>query len=1406
MKVLQTVLCVAFLAVHTWATDVTIGATTQPNFNPTGLQSAVTLTGVTVTNGTNALLTCAACFRPQWVGMGGFYITVGVQNYYVKNVDSTSQATLTGGRPETSPATVVWHPYVEYRIYADRAFQPLGKTYIVQPGTPGTGAWYKRYGASVITVSGVRTLYIPELVIDATTDAVGPTNQARYTAAFYRPDNSLVQIYACADQFRVPPVTPTSWTALCQFNSPPAIVPPANEAYTKAQIDARLLPCSTGQMIYYAVTGNQPACLTVGTGLTISNASILTTGGTPQAINIVTDYNCDPDDDGGSVDQTCFQSAINAAAAAGGKTVYVPTGVYNVSGLSIPGGVTVIGDGRNRSIIKSATNAAIVSLVEGAGAYVFTGPTLKQVGITGTVTSGTSQTGLYATDDASIFNVRVDSVDILDTGGDGLFVGKTYSSMFSDLYISNNQGFPVLYDAATMPQNVFDKIYVGLLRTSQTGASPSTAPQWETTAFRIKAGEFTCRGCNGVNNVIGGSAWAVVGKKAAVDGSNGAAKFTCIDCNLESWVAYGVVSYYGSTVNLRGQTTVQMDIAGISTGKAIQFDLANNGVDYYSELIMRGYIEDTVQFTQQASSYANSQAIHSNGIPPLQTLGRGPEIVTAGSPDRISTFYNSTASAVGYLARADSLAEKITVTATTALTGPGVRYIEANCGSACTITIPWAGNYQVSDVITIKDIGSAVTNNVTINTAGGGTINGVSSYVMSRNKEALVLRADSTGDWRIVSLYQPNSYGVRQAVNAADYGCDLTDNGTNDTACLVAAIAAAQASGGKTLYLPTGTYNTDAITANVNGLIIEGDGPYRSIIKARGSNYNVINVTTPAYGYGLNLRDLGVRGAGKAVGTSGHCIYIKDTNSYLSEFKFENLSLIDCRQDALNIPYIFSGIIERVTTDEVGEDHIDIGALGGSNTVTLLNNYVKTVEAWRVGFRIRAAGAILMSNNGMAPDSASSAFWGLFGQKYITATATMASGNTQLTSVASGGGFNPGDEVILTNGVSSGVHLRTVVTAVNVAGNTVTLLNAPTNTGTTVLGTTDGASSGAVMTSGNATLANVTNAADFEVGNGVYITNGTSSGVNLTTTISSINVNANTITLAAAPTNSGPTIIAIDSTSYYRGPLLNNNIEDFGTYGVRLKENSRFGSISGNSFLSSPASISHIALKYDFAGAGFDNAGGGTTPAGFWDASNTLMLGGGTWANSQPIHSQAVPFLVAGEQPKQYYETSFGFAVDLPALASSWDSTEQKMLLRIPGVGTQNLKLGQESAVTGKALFMNAANGNRLYLQAGTTSATTTFTLPTAAPAGNDYLLKSSTAGVMGWTTVTGTGNAVLATSPTITSPILNNTVFGSLSGSATDGTVIICTDCKPNATTGTCEGSGNGSLAMRISGAWKCN
>lgn len=779
MKFLSAIALTLFLTVNAWATDVTIGATSQPNFNPTGLATAATVSNVTIVNGTNALLTCAACFRPQWVGMGGFYITVGVQNYYVKNVDNTSQVTLASSCPETSPATVIWHPYVELRIYADRAFQPLGESYIVQPGTPGTGSWYKRYGASVITVSGVRTLYIPELVIDATTDAVGPTNQARYTAAFYRPDNSLIQIYSCADQFRVPPVTPTGWTSLCQFNNPPAIVPPANEAYTKTQIDARLITCTTGQMIYYAATGNQPSCLNVGTGLTITAGALLTIGGTQQSINVVTDYGCDPTDNGGTADQTCLQSAINAAAASGGKTVYVPTGVYNVSGISIPGGVTVMGDGRNRSIIKSSTNATIVSLTEGTGSYEFFGPSVRSIGITGSVTAGSSQTGLLVTDNLYFFNVQVSTVDVLNTGGIGVSIGNAYSSMFTDLYIDNAAGFPFNYDAVNMPQNVFDKIYIGNLRAS--------AP----VAFRIKGGEFTCRGCNGVNNVLAGSSWAVVGKSVADGGANGAAKFTCVDCNMEDWTAYGVRSYYGSTITLKGQTKIQMNTAGSGTGIPIYFDMTGNGTTYYSEILMRGYIEDTIQFTQPATLYPQNEPIHAQGVPPLQVMGAGPEIVTAGVPTRVATFYNTASPGTGYLARVDGYGKKITVTGTTTLSGPyGVRYVEANCSAACIITLPWAGWYQVADTITVKDIsGNASTNNITITSASGGTVNG-STYAIQVSNGAVVLRPNDggSGDWRIVSEFRSgpqtltladgstSSLGI-QRLGDTDTGAYLTASG-----------------------------------------------------------------------------------------------------------------------------------------------------------------------------------------------------------------------------------------------------------------------------------------------------------------------------------------------------------------------------------------------------------------------------------------------------------------------------------------------------------------------------------------------------------------------------------------------------------------------------------------------------
>jgi hypothetical protein len=131
-----------------------------------------------------------------------------------------------------------------------------------------------------------------------------------------------------------------------------------------------------------------------------------------------------------------------------------------------------------------------------------------------------------------------------------------------------------------------------------------------------------------------------------------------------------------------------------------------------------------------------------------------------------------------------------------------------------------------------------------------------------------------------------------------------------------------------------------------------------------------------------------------------------------------------------------------------------------------------------------------------------------------------------------------------------------------------------------------------------------------------------------------------------------------------------------------------------------------------------------------------------------------------------------------------------------------SLQAGISGTKTGELIFRNASNVFTTTLKSGTTGSDATFTLPATVPAANNYLLKSSTAGVMDWTTVTGTGNAVLATSPTITSPQFSAVAFGSL-GTPANGTLIYCSDCT---VANPCAGSGTGAFAKRLNGAWVCN
>lgn len=594
MKKLLFILAILLAPIVAQATTVTIASNTIANFNPSGLQSDVTLTNVSATQ-LFPTVSCSACFRPQWVGMGGFRIAIDGVAYTVLSVNTTSNLTLTTNfaGTTTSSATVTWYKYVEVRIYADRAFQPAGASYVVQPGVPGSQAWYKRFAASIVNASGVNTLYIPEFTIDSTTDAVGPTNQARYTAGFYRPDGSLVQLYSCFEQFKVPATTPTTWVALCQYNSPPAIVPPANEAYTKAQIDARFPSCTSGQMLYYAATGNAQACLSVGSGLTISGGTISSAGGSNirQAINAKVDYSCSGD--GVTNDTACVNSAY-AAAVSTGRPLYFPAGTYLFDGLTIAtNSVRIMGDGRNKTVLKSRTNGSLITL-DNTATYTHS-ITIEDMTLEG-YGSGASNHGIESTGSLEPWNMVFRNLEFISFGGSSVyFPQQTFSTLFEMVEADGTSGAGHVFDIFGSNTLTFLNTYVHIVPTGKA-------------AYRVHAGQAAFISANGID---GGTTadWGVFGNEIA-DGDPSDNYFfgTFLNCNVEAFTNRGM---YFKTGSFGSFQNVKWLSATSGTVIAIKYNFLDNN--------QKGIFDAASNIELQGSAaWSLGYAVHSNGSPFLQ--------------------------------------------------------------------------------------------------------------------------------------------------------------------------------------------------------------------------------------------------------------------------------------------------------------------------------------------------------------------------------------------------------------------------------------------------------------------------------------------------------------------------------------------------------------------------------------------------------------------------------------------------------------------------------------------------------------------------------------------------------------------------------------------------------------------
>ena len=354
-RLILTLLFALFCAVNASATTVTISAyswsSLPPNFTNLGNARSIT---VTATNGSTTV-TSSAAFPSNIVGIAGFQVLIDGTQYVVASVASTSSLTLTASYGGTTGSqTMTLYPYSLLRVYATAGFQDNVTGQNIQPGTPGSGFFYKQIAVSVINSGSGNVAYIPEFTIPSTTDAL-MNNQARYVFGYYRPDGSLLSYYTCAgvQQLFIRPDTPTTWTAICNYNVPNGIVPPNTTVYTEAQIDARFPSCSADQIAYFAADGNKMSCFSLGTNLSITSGVLNAAGGSGGGVSSVfvssnyttlnTDYLVAMDASGGTRTVTMIAAASVANHVqvvckndSGGNAVIISDGSSTLGTLYSP--------------------------------------------------------------------------------------------------------------------------------------------------------------------------------------------------------------------------------------------------------------------------------------------------------------------------------------------------------------------------------------------------------------------------------------------------------------------------------------------------------------------------------------------------------------------------------------------------------------------------------------------------------------------------------------------------------------------------------------------------------------------------------------------------------------------------------------------------------------------------------------------------------------------------------------------------------------------------------------------------------------------------------------------------------------------------------------------------------------
>ena len=569
--------------------------------------------------------------------------------------------------------------------------------------------------------------------------------------------------------------------------------------------------------------------------------------------------------------------------------------------------------------------------------------------------------------------------------------------------------------------------------------------------------------------------------------------------------------------------------------------------------------------------------------------------------------------------------------------------------------------------------------------------------------------------------------GLEEAINVkTDYGC-VGDGVTNDTTCVSNALTAASAATGKKLYFPAGTYLTDGFTTTTNSLIIQGDGPGKSIIKSNNNaalmTFNNASVVT----HSITIRDLSLVGFGS--GASNHGIYFTGANEPF------DITIQNVRLNNFFGTGIYAAGPGSLFTSRLEDVDIDMpsGASGhaidllGAQTNTIIRTYVHNVATSKVAYRLRQGSWTLIGVNGI--DSGSTAGWGIFGQQTSDdgtdtyAQITMIGCNIEDWSATDGLIFRIGSIGSFYNTkwdtLGSGTYRAVKFNYLDVGYS----------------GIFD-AESGFLL---NGTAA-WTNSLPVHSYNPPFI----QIGSNEITSYYDTNIGA-AVSMSAIKNNLnvGNTRATTDITRLSLGTSSGQGMD-----GNFLFASNNVYNIGNSGFTASPANV-YVATSILMAngtttvgGQNWTITGGSNPQYAFSDGtvSGRVQLLGASYMQLGTTSAHQLLFLTNGTG-RWAINSSGHFIVDSGSLTIGLAAGNRPTIV----YASTSLNAGTPGVSTGSLVFGNSTNSNTLTIQSGVTSSSITYTLPTA-DGSSGQCLKTNGSGVLSFSACASSGASLTAT------------------------------------------------------------